>query len=125
MKKLRLRDVKCPDQSHTVKKLWSPDGTPGCLLQLPVPPTVPHLLLPSQAALSPQSRWTGFSPDQAGVETALPCFRQSRTAWVGLVFIQQTFSALLGVCGLVLNTEDTEVTKGQVGLEMCKVESLV
>lgn len=107
MNKLRLRDIKCLDQSHPVGKFWSQDRTPGCLLERPpLPPS--HILLPL-VALSPRGRWTGLPLDQVGGGDGLALLhRHNRTVLVGLVFTQQTFIAHLGVCMALCSTPKTQ-----------------
>lgn len=96
-------------------KLWSQDGSPGCLLR-------PHpSQSPSQVALPPQGRWPGPPPDQAGGGDCLALLhRLNRTVLVGSVFVQQTLIAHL----LVFRAWCSEVTKGQVGLEIFRVPSI-
>lgn len=110
MKKLRLRDIKCLDRSHPVEKLWSQDRAPGYLLQCPTPFQGPTDCSPP--------RWHCV-PRAGGGGPALPRF-PGRTGHFGLVqfiiFIQQTSIAHFGVWGLVLSTEDTEMTKGKMDL---------
>lgn len=76
--------------------------------------------------MSPGQEDKGSHQTRLGVD--LPCLTsQEEQGTIGWFNSHPTniYCLLWCVWGLVLSTEDTEVTKGKIDLEICKVESLL